>query len=114
MDNTDGNKPEIKQDTFPRYRPRLSDFPDYLKDPANYEKIQRALLDTLASSHSHSEVLEWYSCKKCAKKLDEHTLLMKTLGFKTSGHYYAWKKIMHEIHKKYPNVDWTYVDKLKT
>jgi alkylated DNA repair dioxygenase AlkB len=76
----------------------VSDLPDYLKDHANYDKIQRALLETLATTHSHSDLFAWFQCPKCQKKLLEHRTLLKRLGFKNAGQYYAWKKI-HEYIK---------------
>ena len=73
--------------------------PDYLKDPANYEKIERALLETLASRHSHAEVLDWHKCKSCQNKVLNHKNMMRGLGFLTPAHYYGWKKIMHVLLK---------------
>ena len=74
--------------------PLTKGLPAHLKDPANYDKIQRALLETLASTHSHSEMMQWAGCKSCMEKVREHKLLMKSLGFKTPAMYYEWKKTM--------------------
>ena len=83
--------------TFPkmsRGKSLVNQLPDYLKDPRNYEKIQRALLDTLAGQHSHSEVIDWHKCLTCQNKVLNQKEMMVKLGFKTPRHYYAWKKTM--------------------
>lgn len=86
-------KPEI---TFKsKSHPLLASLPSRLKDPANYEKIQRALLDALATPHSHSDLLAWGACPKCAPKLREHAELQYRLGFRSPAQYMAWKKVMH-------------------
>lgn len=75
----------------------LAGLPEYLKDPANYEKIQRALLETLASKHSHGEMVEWANCVPCQKKLQDHRIMMQTLGFASPQQYRAWVKVHNKI-----------------
>ena len=70
------------------------DLPAYLKDPKNYFKIQRALLDTLKGKHSHSEVQSMANCTECTRKYLELREMKKKLGFKNPAQYFAWKKIM--------------------
>lgn len=84
----------------------LDDLPVYLKDPANYEKVQKALIETLASRHSHSDLLTWYSCKQCENKIFDHREMMMRLGFKSPTQYYAWKRIHEKIRKLMPLVNW--------
>ena len=72
----------------------IAEIPDYLKDPRNYDKIQRALLDTFAGMHSHAEVTDWNNCLTCQNKFLEHKELMVKLGFKSMRHYYHWKRVM--------------------
>lgn len=93
---------KITEDTFPKYKPAAHDFPPHLKDPANYNKIQLALLDTLASKHSHGDMAEWAACASCQKKMHEHAETMRKLGFETPQHYMAWKRIHAEIKKRIP------------
>ena len=77
--------------------PITKSLPAYLKDPANYEKIQRALLETLASGHSHSEVIGWHKCRGCQKRVQDHREMMRKLGFISPAQYLAWKKTMEVI-----------------
>ena len=89
------DKPGIS--AFPRYIPNpiFNGLPVYLKDPKNYEKVQRALLDTLAGTHSHGELETWASCLHCQIKLKNHGEMMRKLGFKSARQFYAWSKVMH-------------------
>ena len=71
----------------------LKQLPDFVKDPANYRKIELALLDTLTGCRkSHSDITETSKCLKCTRNMKERRLLMKTFGFKTYGVYLQWKK----------------------
>lgn len=98
----------ITPDSFPRSlaNPRLAGLPAYLKDPANFKKIEKAILNTFFSTCSHSNMLEWAECPKCTKKMLERRLLLKKLGFKNPGQYMAWKKIHQKIIERYPLMDW--------
>ena len=75
----------------------LKSMPPHLKDPKNFEKIQRALLDTLAGRHSHAEVFDWAKCKTCMGKRRDHALMMRKLGFTSGAMYLVWKKIHTKI-----------------
>ena len=90
-------KEDITPSTFPKYRPDhlTKSLPVFVKDPANYNTIQRQLLETLASRHSHSDMETWSKCIECQLKVKEHGALMRKFGFKNKETYYAWKKIMH-------------------
>lgn len=82
--------------TLPKYTPNrfLKDLPEHLKDPKNFEKIQKALLETIRScTKSHSEPADIPKCPKCTDGMLERRLLMKRLGFKSSAQYMAWRKV---------------------
>jgi L-amino acid N-acyltransferase YncA len=79
---------------------------DFVKDPANYEAIQRQLLDTLASKHSHADVSEWVDCVECQMRVKDHKDLMFKLGFKDSATYMAWRKVHETIKNRSPLIQW--------
>jgi hypothetical protein len=91
---------------LPKYTPNpiFADLPAKLKDPRNYEKVQRRLLETLATTHSHTDVEEWGRCFDCQKKVIDHKNMMQQLGFTSPAQYMAWKKTMDVIinHKRNP------------
>ena len=95
---------EITPETFPKANKVsvLAGLPEYLKDRANYPKIQKALLETLASKHSHSDILAWGNCVPCQQKIHDHAEMVRKLGFTSSAQYYAWKKVMQEIERRVP------------
>jgi hypothetical protein len=99
-------KPEdIKPDTFPnaftsKKVPVLAGLPDMLKDPANYKKIRLALLDTLASTHSHSDLAEWHNCAKCQMKVQNHAEMIRKLGFTSPAQYFAWRKVSEKVEER--------------
>lgn len=80
--------------------PLIAAMPAHLKDPANYMKIQKALLDAGSTTHSHGEVLEWASCIKCQKAQNNRLLMMKAMGFTSKAMYMVWRRINHEILNK--------------
>lgn len=82
--------------------PMLAKLPEYLKDPNNYDKIQRAILDAGATRHSHGEVGEWASCKSCKQKEIDRLMMMKKLGFESGTQYLMWKKVHEEIKRRDP------------
>ena len=73
-------------------------FPTYLKDPKNYYKVRKLLLDILSVPHSHSELIKWSNCTKCQENVHNLNKARKKLGFKSAAQYYAWQKIMDYIH----------------
>lgn len=93
---------EITKDTFPKAKlhPSIASLPAYLKDPKNYEKIQRIILDTLAGKCSHGEVVEWAGCPKCQKRFAERGAVIKKLGFTSMAQYMIWQQIHREIKKR--------------
>lgn len=92
--------PEIQ--FYSRTNSLLDSLPDFVKDPKNYDKIQRALLETLASKHSHSDLVKVAECKECSEKMLERRALMKKFGFKSAAQYMAWRKVHEEIKRRMP------------
>lgn len=76
--------------------PLLASLPTHLKDPANYEKIQKFIIETLASKHSHSDIMEWAGCGSCQRRFAERGNAIKKLGFKSPAQYALWKRV-HEM-----------------
>lgn len=86
---------DIQPNTFPK--PTSSSLPAHLKDPANYKKICKAILEVGATKHSHGELFDWYKCVHCQsanKKVQQFKL---GLGFKNGAEYMAWKKVHEKI-----------------
>ena len=80
--------------------PLLAGLPDYLKDTANYQKVQKALFDILQSHHSHAEQIDFFKCFHCQIKVTDHKDLMLKFGFKSPAQYLEWKKTMNIIINK--------------
>lgn len=102
------NDPEITPSSFPKYseHPLLAILPDHLKNPANYQKIRKAILETLATKCSHSEMIEMASCPKCEKMMLVRRKFLKKLGFISPAQYLLWQKTHEKIVEKFPLVDW--------
>lgn len=94
-------------DLKPKINPLIDKLPAYLKDPANYEKIQKQIIESFISTCSHGAIVEWAACKKCTDKMLDRRRLLKKLGFKNPAQYFAWKKVHEKIKKMYPLVDWS-------
>lgn len=90
----------------PIKNPYFDNLPEYTKDPKNFKKIQRALLETLACGRIHSEPSEVFHCKKCNENVMERRKLMAKFGFKDAAQYMAWRKVHETIREKMPLVDW--------
>lgn len=87
---------------YPDYTPNpiFKGLPVYLKDPANYEKIEMAIYDSMALGGkpcSHSEMLNFGTCKKCDRRLWARREMMRKLGFRDAAQYMEWKKVIHEM-----------------
>lgn len=89
-----------------KVHPMLASLPTYLKDPKNYEKVQRALLDAGATKHSHGEIVEWAACVYCQQRQHDRKEMMYRLGFRSGAQYMAWKQVHEEIKKRNPLVNW--------
>ena len=99
---------KITKDTFgKKFAPRLTDsLPDFLKDPANFHKVQQAIYKTIQTKHSHGDVFEYAKCKGCTLKMLERRHLLKRLGFKNPAQFMQWQKTHQEIRKRFPLMDW--------
>lgn len=96
----------MKKPNF-KVNPLLADLPEYLKNPANFMTVMKQILNTLAVSHSHSELEGYARCAECTRKMIERRKLLKKLGFKNARQFYAWRRVHEEIARSYPLVDWT-------
>lgn len=90
------------------YKPNalVANLPEYLKDPANYEKIRRQIYETIVSNCGHADLGEMAVCKICSDKMLERRRLLKKLGFKNPAQYFAWQKTHEKIKETFPLVDW--------
>lgn len=107
---------KIKPNTFPRYKPGephplIANMPKHLKDHANWKKINKAILNAGASSHSHSEIVDWGGCYHCQRKQWERKEMMRLLGFESGVQYLVWQKVHSEIERTLHPENW--VDKVK-
>lgn len=93
---------------FPKFNKAniLDGLPDYVKDPANYMTIQKALLNTLSCGKSHSDPVKMAECKKCTENMLVRRQLLKRFGFKNSAQYMRWRRTHESIKTRYPLVDW--------
>lgn len=86
----------------PKLNPLMASLPDYLKDPANYEKVQKTVIQALQGKHSHGEVVEWAGCAECQRRFRERRHVLKSLGFKNPAQYKAWTLIHKTIKERVP------------
>ena len=89
----------------------LAGLPAFVKEPKNYMKIEKALLETLSCGKSHSDPVEMMKCSTCTENMKKRRRLMKEFGFKSVEQYFAWRKVHAEIRKMMPLVDWDKEDK---
>lgn len=78
--------------------------PKHLKDPTNYEKINRFIIESLASKHSHGDMMAWAACVSCQRRFAERGGVLKKLGFKNPGQYMLWKRVHEHIRRNYTSV----------
>ena len=93
---------EITPKTFPKYKPNplFATLPAMLKDHDNYLKIQKHLLEKLATKHSHGEMSEWVACPACQRKFYERGEAIRKLGFTSMAQFMAWEKTHQTITKR--------------
>ena len=92
------NKPIVSP--YPQAMPKNPLFKgmlQHLKDPANFEKIYKAIYEAGVSKCSHSEVSEYAHCFKCAIKAKDRSETMKKLGFTSGKQYLMWLKVHQRI-----------------
>lgn len=100
------NKEQAKK--LPRHlkNPLLEGLPAYVKDPKNFFDIQQSIINTVQTTCSHGDVMEYAKCKKCTEKMLERRKLLKKYGFKNPKQYFEWRKVHQEIRRRYPLMDW--------
>jgi predicted RNA-binding Zn-ribbon protein involved in translation (DUF1610 family) len=102
---------EITPETFPTLQKvnPLDGLPEYLKDPKNYMKVQKALLDTMRCPKAHGEVTDVFKCPKCTENMLVRKELMRKFGFKSPNQYMAWKKTHEDIKRSVPLDKYNYM-----
>ena len=73
---------------------------DELKDPKNFEKIERKIANTMLSDHKHATIKQFIKCKRCEAKRQKRAKVIKELGFTSPEQYQNWKKVLHKIINK--------------
>lgn len=97
----DERKKEIAQSMVHMKPNRLThNLPPYLKNPDNFERIMKEILEAGRTSHSHGDIEAWSKCVKCQSALWKRKEMMYGLGFKTAAQYTEWKKIHEEIRSR--------------
>lgn len=91
----------------------LAGLPDYVKDPKNYMKIEKALLETLSCGKAHSDPHQMAMCITCGDNMIKRRKLMAKFGFHSIEQYFAWRKTHAKIREMMPLVDWEKGDKGK-
>lgn len=97
-------KPNIEYK--PEVHPLLASLPPHLKDHAKYYDIQKKILETIASTCTHSELIDFASCPKCTGNMLKRRKLLRELGFKNPAQYMAWRMVNEEIKKRVPLIQW--------
>lgn len=94
--------PELKKEE--EYKPNsiLDGLPAYLKEPKNYVKIEKSIIETLSCGKVHSDPIEMQNCAKCKVNMLERRALIEKLGFRSIAQFYAWRKVHQEIKKRVP------------
>lgn len=82
---------------LPKATSPTSNLPEHLKDPANFKKICKALLEVGAIKHSHSEIYKWQACKVCQNAYSNVQLMKIKLGFESGAQYMMWKRVHTKI-----------------
>lgn len=93
-------------DIGPKVHPLIASMPEHLKDPKNYNKIRKVLIEALGGTCSHAEMVEWAKCPECQQRFKNRRGVLKSLGFKNPAQYMAWQRIHTEIRQMMPLVDW--------
>lgn len=98
-----GEIPKENLQTPTPYVDPLANLPEYVKHPKNYERIEKALLETLSCGKVHSDPLQMVDCMKCAENMRTRRELMKRFGFEDVKMYMSWRKRQQEIKNKLPH-----------
>jgi hypothetical protein len=95
----------VKKDTLNKIKeaksnPVFDGLSDELKDPKQFTKIERKIIKTMLSDHTHKTMKQFIKCKRCQIKVQKKTDTIKELGFKDFNQYQNWKKVMGMIINK--------------
>ena len=109
-----------KPANYSKVHPLIANLPKHLKDPANYERIKKAIADTMVLKDTklekacvHEDIASMAACPKCTKRMLYRRLLLKKLGFKNPAQYWAWQKTHERIKELYPLMNWKTQEPLK-
>ena len=91
---------DLKQVPKLRPNPIFKGLSGKLKDPKNFDKVEKKLRNILKSDHEHKTVKSYATCLRCNEKRGERKKLMKEIGFKSVTQYMEWKKIQMIIKNK--------------
>lgn len=80
--------------------PLFAGMTDYLKDPANFEEVEKKLISILKTKHRHKTASAYVKCALCNAKRLERQREMREMGFASIQQYLGWKKIMTIIKGK--------------
>ena len=97
----------LNQNQKSKLHPLLEMLPLHLKDPKNYFRIKKEILDTVLTNCGHDSITKMAECKKCSENMMKRRLLLKRLGFKNPQQYHMWQKIHDKGMELYPE---EYVD----
>lgn len=92
------SKEEINKKGKPN--PLFKGMKSTLKDPKNYEKIEKRLQEILKTNHVHKTISAYVKCPTCQDRRQERQKQMKKEGFKSIEQYMEWKRIMSIIINK--------------
>ncbi len=81
-------------------QPLTASLPDFVKDPANYQAIEKKLKMTMLSDHTHTTVKQFVKCARCTTKRAKRDAIMKEYGFESAAQFYEWRRIMDIIINK--------------
>jgi len=73
---------------------------DDLKDPKNFEGIEKKIANTMVSDHKHKVVSTFIKCKRCQTKVAKKSEMIRELGFKDMNQYQNWRKVMNIVINK--------------
>lgn len=83
-----------------KVNPVFKGLSDSVKDPKNFNKIEKKLARVMVSDHKHVTVKGFTLCKKCQDRFNKKRQLIHELGFVSINQYQNWKKIMEIIINK--------------
>ena len=94
--------PEVPKSLITEHKlPITWSLPDYLKDPKNYKKVMKAIVEAGNTPHSHGDLLDWSTCLKCQRAQHNRADTMRKLGFRSGAQYFAWRKTMETYFSLY-------------